>query len=145
MDVTLSRDNTLGNFNFAARADDLTCAAACNVAGFANRRFYAERARIGKGNLNLRGASGRTYNADILDRFLFADYRVSFFSCELTGLGESFLEGQLMTGTEQNVNVFLAQMDMSCGCFDKYLCHCSDISLKIINKNVIRPDKRLLS
>ena len=59
MNVTLGSDNAFGNLHFAARTDDLAGTAAGNVAGFANRSLHAECARVGEGNLNLRGTSGR--------------------------------------------------------------------------------------
>ncbi len=118
VNVSLSSDDTFGESNGAAGTDEGARAGALDITGFANGSLYADGSCIGKGNFNLRIFSCRTENGHF-ERALFALNGYFFLAGKLTGLAEHFLYGELMAGTEKNVNVFCGKMEMSCGGFNE--------------------------
>jgi len=110
VDVTLSGDNAFAQLNFTAGTNELACAGAGNITALTNGSFDTEGAGIGEGNLNLGSGTCGTENDHLGDGILGADNGNALFACELTGLGEILLMGELMTCTEEDGDMLLSQM-----------------------------------
>ena len=82
------------------------------MAGFADRRRQAERARIGQSDLNLRCGAARSDNGHI-DRLFRADDIDAFLAGILTGLRQLLFIVQLRTLAKQRFQVLLRLMQMT--------------------------------
>ena len=118
VDVALSSDNAFSDFNFTCGAYELACAGTCNIAGFTYGSVYAEGTSVGKGDFNLGCRTCRTEDDYIGNGLLGANYSNSFFTCELTGLGEVLLVGKGCAFAEKDLDVFFRKMHVACAGFN---------------------------
>lgn len=106
VDVALCCDYAFCDFNFTAGANELTCAAACYIAGFTYGSGYAEGTCVGERDFNLGCRTCRTEDDYVRDGLLRANNGYAFFTCKLTGLGQVLLVSQGCAFAEQNLDVF---------------------------------------
>ena len=118
MDVTLCNDNAAVDLNFACRTNELAGSGAFNVAAFTDGSCNAERSCVCERDLNLACRASRSEDRNLCDRLL-GTYNVnSFLARVLTGLRKHLLNGELVALAEKDVDVFLREVDMTCGGFN---------------------------
>ena len=118
MDVTLCDNNTFGKLNLTCRANELACAAACNVARLTDGSLYADGTSVGERNFNLSSLSAGTENGNTGKLLLGANNGNSLFTSKLTGLRKLLLGGELIALAEKDFKMLFANVYVTCGNFN---------------------------
>ena len=128
VDVAFRNDDALFQLNFAAGANQFAGCGSSQIAGFTDGRNDAQRARVGKGNLDLIRFSFRTQDGTF-QRAFGADNGDFLFAGELAGLRKIFLIMQNCVCAEQDSERLFGNVNVSCGSLnDKLFSHRSDHS-----------------
>ena len=89
-----------------------------DVAGFADRRFYAQLQRVRCGDLDLRFPAAGTEHADVFDGAQFQSHDGHTLFCSKLTSHKIFFLMQSVSCAEQFFHVFLCQMDVTGGYAD---------------------------
>ena len=124
VNVALSCDNALGKLKLCAvvGVNELASAAACCIAGLADRSCDADRTGIGKRYFNLACGTGGSEDRS-LDRALRTYNEKLLGASVLTGLAEVLFVGELIALAKENVNCLAGEVNVSCRGFNDELFH----------------------